>query len=73
MVRNSEVPCSRSCDEPKPYLQLPHKEESNNPALPERITIGNSDRSEQVESSRHVVINSSRHVAIDFFQKILEF
>ena len=32
-----------------------------------------SDRSEQVESNRHVVINSSRHVAIEFFKKILEF
>ena len=32
-----------------------------------------SDRSEQVESNRHVVINSCRHVAMDFFKKILEF
>ena len=32
-----------------------------------------SDRSEQVESKRHVVKKSSRHVAIDLFKQILEF
>ena len=40
MAPNSKDPSSRFRDEPKPYLQLLHKEKSNNPALPAHIING---------------------------------